>query len=169
MRVLWEISSAKEPLTFRQLQSEANTNLSVQSARLTELLIAELVDHVGDGYVLTDLGRSLSVQIHPPNALGRTLGQGKVDQVYLQHFFAQLVDAAPAVWPATPAETPLGSKAEMHGNQGGAGRGVLKKPNHAIAYESYLFAISDGQPQPIHWNLGYDAASPATVDFTQRI
>ena len=80
LRVLWEISNAKEPLTFRQLQKEANTNPAVLNARLKELRVAGLVDHVGEGYILTDLGRSLSVHIRPLNAWADSWA-GQVDQV----------------------------------------------------------------------------------------
>ena len=59
LRVLWELSVGGEPLTFRALQERAETNPSVLNARLRELRASRLVDHAGDGYQLTGIGRSL--------------------------------------------------------------------------------------------------------------
>lgn len=65
LRVLWEIGSAPGAMTFRELQEAADTNPAVLNARLKELRHAELVDHQGEGYVLTALGRSLSNNMKP--------------------------------------------------------------------------------------------------------
>lgn len=80
LRVLWEISNAQTPLTFRELQKEAETNPAVLNARLKELRIAGLVDHVGDGYILTDLGRSLSSHLRPLHGWADAWAE-QVDQV----------------------------------------------------------------------------------------
>ena len=65
LRVLWELSLAGEPLTFRALQERAGTNPSVLNARLRELREARLVNHAGDGYRLTAEGRSLVELVLP--------------------------------------------------------------------------------------------------------
>jgi DNA-binding HxlR family transcriptional regulator len=59
LRVLWELSQAQAPTTFRELQGAADTNPSVLNSRLKELREAGLVDHVEKGYCLTVLGESL--------------------------------------------------------------------------------------------------------------
>ena len=65
LRVLWELSLAGEPLTFRALQEAAETNPSVLNARLKELRESRLVDHAGEGYRLTVEGRSLVALVLP--------------------------------------------------------------------------------------------------------
>lgn len=65
LRVLWELGRADAALTFRDLQSAAETNPSVLNARLKELREANLVRRNEDGYLLTDTGRSLSSHIGP--------------------------------------------------------------------------------------------------------
>jgi DNA-binding HxlR family transcriptional regulator len=59
LRVLWELSQAEHPLTFRALQAAAETNPAVLNTRLKELREARLVDHEGEGYQLGADGRSL--------------------------------------------------------------------------------------------------------------
>lgn len=59
LRILWELSKAEEPLTFRALQQAAETNPSVLNARLKELRNADLIEHDAGGYRLADDGRSL--------------------------------------------------------------------------------------------------------------
>lgn len=65
LRILWELSLAGEPLTFRALQQAAETNPSVLNARLKELRESRLVDHSRDGYRLTAEGRSLVTVVLP--------------------------------------------------------------------------------------------------------
>jgi DNA-binding HxlR family transcriptional regulator len=65
LRVLWELSQAGAPLTFRALQDVAETNPSVLNARLKELRAADLVVHAAGGYELTDHGRSLLANFLP--------------------------------------------------------------------------------------------------------
>ncbi|HEV2549074.1 MAG TPA: winged helix-turn-helix transcriptional regulator [Stellaceae bacterium] len=67
LRVLWELSRAEEPLTFRALQAAAETNPSVLNRRLKELRTARLVDHDDGGYRLSEAGQSLTpliLQLH---------------------------------------------------------------------------------------------------------
>ena len=59
LRVLWELSRAGAPLTFRALQQAANTNPAVLNTRLRELRAAGLVMHQGDGYSLSEKGTTL--------------------------------------------------------------------------------------------------------------
>ena len=59
LRILWELSVAKGPLTFRELQAGAQTNPSVLNKRLKELRHGRLVAHNGQGYQLSIAGREL--------------------------------------------------------------------------------------------------------------
>jgi DNA-binding HxlR family transcriptional regulator len=59
LRILWELSIAKGPLTFRGLQEAAQTNPSVLNKRLKELRDGRLVAHNGQGYQLTAAGTQL--------------------------------------------------------------------------------------------------------------
>jgi DNA-binding HxlR family transcriptional regulator len=65
LRILWELSIAQTPLTFRALQEAADTNPSVLNTRLSELREKGLVARRETGYVLTDVGRSLVAVIMP--------------------------------------------------------------------------------------------------------
>ena len=65
LRVLWELSIAKGPLTFRALQGAAQTNPSVLNSRLKELRDAQIVEHGGNGYQLSAIGKSLLVLLLP--------------------------------------------------------------------------------------------------------
>ena len=65
LRILWELSTAQTPLTFRALQEAADTNPSVLNTRLRELREKGLVARREAGYVLTDVGRSLVTMIMP--------------------------------------------------------------------------------------------------------
>lgn len=67
LRVLWELREPS-PLTFRALQDAAQTNPSVLNTRLQELREAGIVAHDGDGYVLTQHGRTLFDRLAPLNA-----------------------------------------------------------------------------------------------------
>jgi DNA-binding HxlR family transcriptional regulator len=68
LRILWELSMAPGPLTFRALQMAAGTNPSVLNSRLGELRRARLVEHGDGGYRLSTTGRSLLALILPLHA-----------------------------------------------------------------------------------------------------
>jgi len=65
LRVIWELSKAAAPLTFRTLQTAADTNPSVLNARLRELREARIVELAEGGYILTADGRSLLSMLSP--------------------------------------------------------------------------------------------------------
>ena len=65
LRIMWELSIAEAPLTFRALLKAAETNPSVLNARLSELRQTGLVARQKNGYALTDLGCSLVTLIMP--------------------------------------------------------------------------------------------------------
>lgn len=64
LRILWELRHGN-PMTFRVLQAAAETNPSLLNTRLAELRAANVVDHEGDGYVLTPIGKDLLVALRP--------------------------------------------------------------------------------------------------------
>lgn len=68
LRVLWELSRAAAPLTFRALEETAETNPSVLNSRLHELRAARLVAHNPRGYVLSAEGASLLALLLPLHA-----------------------------------------------------------------------------------------------------
>ena len=68
LRILWELSLAREPLTFRALQAAAETNPSVLNSRLKELRAAGIVEHAGAGYQLSGTGGALVALILPLHA-----------------------------------------------------------------------------------------------------
>jgi DNA-binding HxlR family transcriptional regulator len=59
LRILWELSRAAAPLTFRALQDAAETNPALLNTRLKELRTARLAVHQGDGYALSTEGQAL--------------------------------------------------------------------------------------------------------------
>jgi DNA-binding HxlR family transcriptional regulator len=59
LRILWELSIAEGPLTFRGLQAAAQTNPSVLNKRLKELRDGRLLAHSGEGYELSATGKEL--------------------------------------------------------------------------------------------------------------
>jgi len=65
LRILWELSIAGGPLTFRALQHAAQTNPSVLNSRLKELRNAQIIEHGGGGYQLSAMGKSLLAIILP--------------------------------------------------------------------------------------------------------
>ena len=65
LRILWELSRAEAPLTFRALQAAAATNPALLNTRLKELRAARLVVHDADGYSLGEEGRSLLLLLLP--------------------------------------------------------------------------------------------------------
>ena len=59
LRVIWELREGPAP-TFRELRDRCGgVSSSVLTQRLHELSAAGIVEHPGDGYWLTDQGRSL--------------------------------------------------------------------------------------------------------------
>ncbi|WP_268267661.1 winged helix-turn-helix transcriptional regulator [Streptomyces kaniharaensis] len=59
LRVLWELRHDSTP-TFRQLQQRCDgISSSVLADRLRDLGQADLVEHAGEGYLLTGQGRTL--------------------------------------------------------------------------------------------------------------
>lgn len=59
LRVLWELRDDSRP-TFRQLQQRCDrASSSILTVRLRELGDADLVQHDGGGYVLTEQGHAL--------------------------------------------------------------------------------------------------------------
>jgi DNA-binding HxlR family transcriptional regulator len=65
LRILWELSIAYGPLTFRGLQVAAQTNPSVLNKRLKELRDGRLVGHNGKGYHLSPTGKELLARFLP--------------------------------------------------------------------------------------------------------
>jgi DNA-binding HxlR family transcriptional regulator len=65
LRILWELSRADAPLTFRALQAAADTNPALLNTRLKELRAARLVVHDANGYSLGEEGRSLLLLLLP--------------------------------------------------------------------------------------------------------
>jgi len=65
LRILWELSIAEGPLTFRGLLAAAQTNPSVLNKRLKELRDARLVAHNGQGYELSAMGKELVALVLP--------------------------------------------------------------------------------------------------------
>lgn len=59
LRILWELSRADRGLTFRALESAAETNPALLNARLKELRASGLVFHDADGYRLSASGLEL--------------------------------------------------------------------------------------------------------------
>jgi DNA-binding HxlR family transcriptional regulator len=65
LRILWELSRADAPLTFRALQGAAGTNPALLNTRLKELRAARLAVHCGDGYALSEEGQALVALLLP--------------------------------------------------------------------------------------------------------
>jgi DNA-binding HxlR family transcriptional regulator len=66
LRVLWELSQADAPLTFRELRARcADMSSSVLTRRIGELREARLVVRAQDGYALSDLGAGLVAALAP--------------------------------------------------------------------------------------------------------
>jgi DNA-binding HxlR family transcriptional regulator len=65
LRVLWELSRAERPLTFRDLQAAAETNPRILNTRLKELRTAGIVVHGTLGYSLSQEGESLLSMLLP--------------------------------------------------------------------------------------------------------
>jgi DNA-binding HxlR family transcriptional regulator len=72
LRVIWELSQAGEPVTFRELKARcADMSSSVLTRRVAELREARLVTLQPDGYELSDLGTSLVAAMQPLLAWSR--------------------------------------------------------------------------------------------------
>jgi len=66
LRVLWELSQAGEPVTFRELRARcADMSSSVLTRRLAELRAALLVSRHQEGYALSELGVRLVTSMEP--------------------------------------------------------------------------------------------------------
>jgi DNA-binding HxlR family transcriptional regulator len=76
LRILWELSRADAPLTFRALQAAADTNPALLNIRLKELRAARLVVHDANGYSLAEEGRSLLVVLLPLADWATRWGEG---------------------------------------------------------------------------------------------
>jgi DNA-binding HxlR family transcriptional regulator len=63
LRILWELRG--EPLTFRALQQQCETNPSLLNTRLKELRETGVVDHLEGGYRLSAQGRRLAAALQP--------------------------------------------------------------------------------------------------------
>jgi len=73
LRVLWELSEAGHPLTFRALRDRCEgMSSSVLTRRLAELAETRLITRTAEGYALTDLGRGLIAGMQPLLAWSRT-------------------------------------------------------------------------------------------------
>jgi DNA-binding HxlR family transcriptional regulator len=72
LRVLWELSEAGEPLTFRELRARcADMSSSVLTRRIAELRESRLVGRHRDGYALSELGKGLITSMQPLLAWSR--------------------------------------------------------------------------------------------------
>jgi DNA-binding HxlR family transcriptional regulator len=66
LRVIWELHQARAPLTFRALRDAAGAiSSSVLTRRLAELGEVGIVDHAGEGYLLTPMGERLVESLQP--------------------------------------------------------------------------------------------------------
>ncbi len=78
LRVVWELSQAEHPMTFRGLQAAAQTNPGVLNTRLKELRAAGVVVHDARGYGLSEEGKALVPLVMPlrewADAWGERLG-----------------------------------------------------------------------------------------------
>jgi DNA-binding HxlR family transcriptional regulator len=66
LRVIWELHQAGAPLTFRAVRDASGSiSSSVLSRRLGELGECKIVEHAGDGYLLTPTGERLVASFEP--------------------------------------------------------------------------------------------------------
>jgi DNA-binding HxlR family transcriptional regulator len=66
LRVLWELSEAGNPLTFRELKTRcADMSSSVLARRVAELRDVQLITRASGGYRLSDLGQDLVARMTP--------------------------------------------------------------------------------------------------------
>jgi len=65
LRILWELSRAGAPLTFRALECAAETNPALLNVRLKELRAARLAVHGAGGYALSEEGQALVALLLP--------------------------------------------------------------------------------------------------------
>ena len=64
LRLIWELRNG-DAMTFRALQSAADTNPSLLNTRIKELRTASILTHTGEGYSLTETGKSLIDALMP--------------------------------------------------------------------------------------------------------
>jgi DNA-binding HxlR family transcriptional regulator len=73
LRVVWELSEANAPLTFRELKTRcADMSSSVLTRRVAELREARLLVRESGGYSLSELGGGLVESMKPLLAWSRT-------------------------------------------------------------------------------------------------
>lgn len=66
LRIIWELHQAGAPLTFRALRdASGGISSSVLSRRLAELGECRIVEHAGEGYLLTPTGERLVTSFEP--------------------------------------------------------------------------------------------------------
>jgi DNA-binding HxlR family transcriptional regulator len=66
LRVIWELHQAGAPLTFRALRdASGGISSSVLTRRLAELGECRIIDHAGEGYLLTATGERLVTSFQP--------------------------------------------------------------------------------------------------------
>jgi DNA-binding HxlR family transcriptional regulator len=75
LRILWELSRADAPLTFRALQAAADTNPTVLNTRVKELRQAGLVTRDESGYSLSPAGGELMALLLPLHAWAASKAQ----------------------------------------------------------------------------------------------
>jgi DNA-binding HxlR family transcriptional regulator len=74
LRILWELSQADGPRTFRALQAAAETNPGVLNTRLKELRAATIVIREPEGYSLSAQGQELVQRFLPLHAWAEEWG-----------------------------------------------------------------------------------------------
>ncbi len=67
LRVIWELREGRR-LNFRDLAAACEISPSVLNTRLGELRENAIVEHDGEGYALTPLGRDLLEKLQPLHA-----------------------------------------------------------------------------------------------------
>lgn len=77
LRILWELSRAEGPMTFRALQLAAGTNPTVLNTRLKELREAGLVARSESGYRLSESGGELVTLLLPLHRWAETKSRGR--------------------------------------------------------------------------------------------
>jgi DNA-binding HxlR family transcriptional regulator len=66
LRIIWELDQAGAALTFRALRdASGGISSSVLSRRLAELGECRIVEHAGEGYLLTPTGERLVTSFEP--------------------------------------------------------------------------------------------------------
>jgi DNA-binding HxlR family transcriptional regulator len=78
LRILWELSRAEAPFTFRALQAAADTNPTVLNQRVKELRAAGLVTRDENGYRLSQAGGELTALLLPLHAWAESRARRRV-------------------------------------------------------------------------------------------